>query len=151
MEYTYVLPIGDWSKDGHSQSENITMEMNKSKAEIIDAYHKTTELLNMTFDSNDMIGSNPIRLINSWEDNKLNKEVVDILSKHGVNFELFEGYYPEEKVCYFVAAEEAAILFMEFVKISLPDLEYEHINDETPYLFGYWGDLNISVGYGIFW
>lgn len=150
MEYTYVLPIGDWSKDGHNQSENITMEMNKSREEIIDAYHKTTKLLNMTFDSNDMAGSNPIRLINSWEDNRLNKEVVDILSKHGVNFELFEDYYAEQD-CYFVSAEEAAILFMEFVKISLPDLEYRRINDTIPYLFGYWGDLNISVGYGVFY
>lgn len=149
MEYTYVLPIGDWSKDGHSQSENITMEMNKSKEEIIDAYHKTTELLNMTFDSNDMIGSNPIRLINGWEDDKLSREVADILSSHGVNFELFGDYYPE-KDCYFLDAEDAAILFMEFVKISLPDLEYKRINNKTPYLFGYWGDLNISVGYGVF-
>lgn len=146
MEYTYVLPIGDWSKDGHSQSENITMEMNKSKEEIIDAYHKTTELLNMTFDSNDMIGSNPIRLINSWDDNKINKEVADILSQHGVGLELFDNFLGN----YYFDAEEAAILFMEFVKISLPDLEYKRVNDKIPYLFGYWGDLNISVGYGVF-
>lgn len=150
MKYTYVLPIGDWSKDGHSQSENVTMAVNKPKEEIIAAYHETTSLLNMTFDSNDMRESDPVRLINRWGDSKLDAKVVDILLHFGVHFEKFEGYQGPGCDLWIYDAEEAAILFMEFVRISLPDLEYGVVRDQTSYLFGYWGDLNISVGYGIF-
>ena len=77
----FVLPIGDWSKDGHNESENFTVNVNKTKEELISAYHETTKRLNMTFDTNDMLKSDPIRLLNEWADNILTAEEVKKLQK----------------------------------------------------------------------
>lgn len=147
----FVLPIGDWSEDGHNESKNFTVNVNKTKEELITAYHETTKRLNMTFDTNDMRKSSPIRLLNEWEDNTLTADVVKKLQEGGVDMSTFEdaeisddGYFE------YCSPKDAAILFMEFIKSTLPDMEYEFVDDQTNYLFGYWGDLNISVGYGCF-
>ena len=147
----FVLPIGDWSEDGHNKSRDFTVNVNKTKEELISAYHETTKRLNMTFDSNDMYESDPIRLLNDWEDDILTAEVVKMLQEGGVDMRHFkdaevseDGYFEN------CSPRDAAILFMEFIKSSLPDMEYEFVNDQKNYLFGYWGDLNISVGYGCF-
>lgn len=147
----FTLPIGDWSKDGHNQSDDYEFEINKSKKEIIEAYHKTCKQLNMTFDTNDMRESSPIRLINEYEDDKLSIEVVKQFLDLGVDFSEFDDFDEDNKYrALYISGIEASYLFLEFVKINLPDMKYRIVKTSRNYLFGYWGDLNISVGYGCF-
>ena len=151
MMNQFVLPIGDWSKDGHNESENFTVNVNKTKEELIKAYYQSTKRLNMTFDTNDMRKSYPIRLLNGWADNIITAEEVRKLQEGGVDMSTFEDAEISEDGDYeYCSPRDAAILFMEFIKSSLPDMEYEFAYDQTNYLFGHGGDLNISVGYGCF-
>ena len=151
MMNQFVLPIGDWSEDGHSESKNFTVNVNKTKDELISAYHETTKRLNMTFDTNDMQESYPIQLLNELKDDGLTAEVAKKLQEGGVNMSAFRDVeISEDGYFEYFSPRDAAILFMEFIKSALPDMKYEFDNNQTNYLFGYWGDLNISVGYGCF-
>lgn len=147
----FIIPIGDWSEDGHKYSENFTVNVNKTRREIIDAYHATTKRLNISFDTNEMRESSPIRILEEWEDNQLSLEAVTALKNGGVNLEpLLNCDIDNDGAYSSVSPKDTAILFMEFIKSTMPDMEYEFVTNNNQYLFGYWGDLNISVGYGCF-
>lgn len=150
FKYEYVLPIGDWSNDGHGRCEEIRIATNKNKKEIIEAYRKTCKKLNVTFDTNELYESYPIRLLVDGNDLEISNETMNILFNNGLNENCMKKFFSEYGDCYFFGSSEDAVkFFMEFVKISLLDLNYEIVNEQKDYLFGYWGDLNIMVGYGV--
>lgn len=147
----FILPIGDWSEDGHSESENFTVSVNKTKHELIDAYHETAKRLNMTFATNDMAELSPIRLLNKWGDSTLTADVAKQLRAGGVDLSgITDAEINEAGDFKYCSPKDAAHLFMAFIKASLPDLTWSFVDDDDIYLFGYWGELNISVGYGCF-
>ena len=56
------ITVGDWSEDGHNQSEEFVFETNKTVKEIQNAYKQSCKKLGLIFDCNenhtDIVGLN---------------------------------------------------------------------------------------------
>ena len=146
-----ILPLGDWSEDGHGESVEKTVLSNKTRSELQKAYSDSVCITGLNLAD---------ECLQEYEDNVLTKEVVTLLTKHNVDFQkvLLGAVNEYTKLMLdgstaLYDADSVATLFMEFLKISLPDLEYEVLTKANyeKYLFGYWDkNLNIAFGYGCF-
>lgn len=146
----FTLPVGDWSDDGHGKCTEYMYSVNKTRDEITKAYHKTSELLNMTFDTNDGWGVKT-QLLCDYQDGKLSADVVKTLLEKGFSFKRFDDFDKDDlERSVWVYPEEVPDLFFEFVKISLPDLEYQPVPEKKNYLIGWNTELSFHLGYGVF-
>lgn len=146
----FTLPIGDWSDDGHGKCVEYLYAVNKTKEEIIKAYHDSSKLLNMTFDTNDW-GDDKIQLLCDYQDDKLPANVVKTLLENGFSFKYFDDFWEDDiDRNIYVSHDEVPYLFFEFAKISLPDLEYRHVPEQKNYLLGHNSELSFHLGYGVF-
>jgi len=131
--------------------------VNIPKQELIKAYLATVEKCQVGFEES----KSATVILNEYEDGSIDIDTLFQMRLSGINVEKVFDELPDNflelaqtdnyRACensYGVSPKMAAMLFLEFCKTSLPELEYEIIEKE--YLFGYWGELNISVGYGIF-
>jgi hypothetical protein len=71
-----------------------------------------------------------------------------VLEEHGIDTKHYDEY---------IELEEFVDLLMDFIKLSLPDLEYEEAAykrselRKIPALNGWWnGKLNVQFGYGLY-
>jgi hypothetical protein len=149
------ITIGDWSEDGHNQSEDFVFEVNKSVIEIQNAYKASCKLTGLIFDSNenhtnikDLDWKHPEfekrQVFVEYEQNTLSDFAKNIISNHGLKLPTGEP----ENFCYFM---------FEFIKLSLPDLTFEEASFKkselkliTP-INGWWSkNCNETWGYGLF-
>jgi hypothetical protein len=150
----YLL-LGDWSKDGHNQSDEILFESNVDVATIRKAYKDSCKLTGVSFNHNeDYTGlerdwqiADKYRIATEYEDNRISKETLDVLSKFGLTKKLLNDFgYQEDGLC----KDSFVKLWIWFVKLSNPNIELKRIKEEIPYINGYWGDLNVQFGYGLY-
>lgn len=144
------LVIGDWSKDGHSQSREVVYEVNKTVLEVQEAYKASCLLTTVRFDQSTPTGvkrdyqeQDKYQVAVEYEQTTLSKEAYDIL----------KSYIPEidNYVCDEFYFEDYEGLWWAFVKISLPDVTYSEEKSDIPNINGWWDDnLNESFGYGLF-
>jgi hypothetical protein len=141
-KYLYNLVIGDWSKDGHNQSEEVLISGNKSKKEVMDSYLKTCKKLAVQLHDNK--GE-----LCDYESRILSPEAADILLAAGCP--LKDILEETESNSFYCAGPAAFVpLFFWFVKKSLPDFKYELV-PKHEHLNGWWDkDYNFSLGYGLF-
>lgn len=153
----FKIAIGDWSKDGHNQSEDFIIEANYTVEQLQEAYKNSCKLTTISFDDSVKYTgvvrhwreNKKFEIAQEYEDSRINEAAFKILKHFNVLSEeqakyLKEGDYFIESPTYLVK------LIMGFIKLSLPDLEYELVEDSIPYLNGYWGNLNVTWGYGLF-
>lgn len=146
----FTLPIGDWSDDGHGKCVEYPYAVNKTKEEIIKAYHDSSKLLNMTFDTNDW-GDGKAQLLCDYQDDKLSANIVKKLLENGFSFKYFDDFWEDDiDRNIYVSHDEVPYLFFEFAKISLPDLEYKYVPEQKNYLIGHNSELSFHLGYGVF-
>lgn len=160
MSYIYSLPIGDWSDDGHGKTQIFNVHTNVPKDQMVKSYRATVEKTGIAFDSDLKPGLTTI--LSEYEESFISTEILFKLRLAGVEIEKidFEDEFPKDFLEraknndatdideeYYFAEKETAVLFMEFCKASLPELEYEFVKHD--YLFGFYEDLNITVGYGV--
>jgi len=159
------LVLGDWSDDGHGKSQKVLIKCNKTVEEIQQGYKDSCKLTGVSF--NDYCcGDNYTGLSRKdeskyqvcceYEDGYLSKQVIEIFESLNCPRELLgnkkekdEEY--SEYVC-MVDTEIFTKVWLWFVKLSIPDLEYNlNKKDEIPYINGYYNKaLNSGFGYGIF-
>ena len=149
------ISIGDWSEDGHNQYEQFVFESNKPVEEIQQAYKDSCKLTGLQFNHNeDYTGLNlnwqhpeydDRQICTEYEDGEVSQFAKDILSTHGLDVP--EDFYEEEFLQ----------LLIDFIKLSLPDLELVEASfkrselKEIPALNGWWNDnLNVQFGYGLY-
>lgn len=151
--YRMKLVLGDWSNDGHGQSEEIVIVANHSVEDVQQAYKDSCKLTGVSFNHNkdytevkrDYDEAEKYRIATEYEDNCVSPEVVEILSK----YEGFDKFGMTDE--YFSLDEIFSDLWFWFVKLSLSDLEYEIVEDTVPVINGYWNkNLNVQFGYGLF-
>ena len=144
MEYKFKIEIGDPSKDGHNQSEERVIISNKTIEEVRDAYKKSCELTGLVFTSNTNVIVND-KVLN-WRDGEyadrnicVEYESYDtselaqtILKEYGIENSEIDG-----------DVDSLVDVFLEFIKLSLPDFEYNIIQDIIP-------SLGLTIGYGLF-
>lgn len=160
------LNIGDWSKDGHSQSESIIFNTNKSVEEIQQAYKASCKLTGLSFNHNEdytelnLNWQHPEyddrKIATEYESSEISKLAEEILLKHGID--VWEGYdmnvyNKKEDLAPIDGVDHFVELWIKFVKLSLPDLILERIEEKEiiPSINGYWNkNLNCQFGYGLF-
>ena len=152
------LSIGDWSQDGHNQSEYFVYEVNKTVKEIRQAYKDSCKLTGVQFNYNenytglpehDDYGT-PLHICTEHEDCGISDEAMKILVKHGIEMDAIV-----EDDC--LSVDVFAELIMIFIKLSLPDLTWEEasfkkseLRDMEPINGWHNEDMNEQFGYGLF-
>lgn len=130
------LVLGDWSRDGHGQSETFGIETNLTKNEIQESYKKGVEIVDLDLSE---------KVCRYHEDDSISLENLEKLKKHGLKFfqENGEEYELEEnfdETGFSVSEEDFVIMFMFIVKLGNPLLEWNFCESES---------INIG-GYGLF-
>jgi hypothetical protein len=167
MKTKMYLNIGDWSGDGHSYSDKILLKSNKSVEEIQQAYKDSCKLTGLSFNHNeDYTGLNlpynhpeidDRRIATEYQSDTISKLAEKILLKHGID--VWEGFDVEnecdknEDNVIIDGPEHFVELWTKFVKLSLPDLELDIVEDKDniPNINGYWSkNLNVQFGYGLY-
>lgn len=141
----YKLVVGDWSNDGHGKNDIFIFLSSHSKAEILDAYHKSVILSGVSLTGKVMDGL--INILSDFEENVIPADAVVRLQGIGCNFEEFYLALEEDgsQAC---CSSDVFYLFMEMVRCNLPGFAYELVNLES--INGYWGEFNHQIGYGVF-
>jgi hypothetical protein len=130
------LVLGDWSHDGHSQSDTVVISSNLDKNEMEKAYKKATKKLG--FDFCDTVCAD-------YEDNNLSEENLMILVNHGLKIDDLDLYNYDPKIDGDVHIWHDAFthIYLFIIKLGNPNFEYKILED----------DLNPSIhigGYGLY-
>jgi hypothetical protein len=139
--HTISLTLGDWSRDGHNQTDQIIIKSNRTTEQIKKAYKKGVKLVG--FDFSEEVAS-------EYEDNRIREEELEKLRTAGYTQELDDEYTKDELGEFADLAGTAALSSDTFAEIYLwiakrgdPSFEYEVAVDHT---------CNINIGgYGLFY
>ena len=137
--YRFYMTIGDWSGDGHNQSEDFLIESNYPVERVREAH----------FQMKNTIGINIEDICSEFEEDEIDPETVKKIRELGFRFENSSGMGDG-----IISVPEMASLWVFLLMKTDKDLKLEIIENNTPTLhfFGYdeqnrhWG----SVGYGLF-
>ena len=143
----YKIIVGDYSGDGHEQSDICIVEVNHLKDEILSAYNRAraASKVSLTSLSREEEKKGYVSVGAEYEQNRIFKSELNKLSFIGVNFDnlLLEDEEDDGSFCFW--GEEGIIqLFMEMAKSQLPTLTYEIINDGLEVLME-------GIGYGLYY
>lgn len=122
------LIIGDDSGDGHGHNRTLYYNINKSLEEIDLAYKQSCKLVGFDLDD----------CCSNYLENKISSVRLSKLYELGIT------YLKDVDNTYCFSWDEFTDLIFDFIKISLPDLEYEECDEDLPHL------LNRDFGYGLF-
>ena len=132
--YKIELTLGDPSGDGHEKTEKFLIFSNKTKSEIQDGYKKSIDITNIDLS----------KICNNYDDN--------VISDH--NFIKLKEFIPNLTFnnTEYIRPEEFAELWFKFVKISIPDFEWEYPDESDIQKIGAYYDKEFpySFGYGLF-
>ena len=142
--YTFKIHIGDWSNDGHNQSESFVIESTKPNNEVQVAFKTAGEKIGV-------IENNRLVIADEYEDYRLSSKHADMLTNAGVEFDdlLYNDGTWEEPDYMFEDVDSMVHLLMRIAQTEL-NFEYKIVSENIPNFNGYWGDLNMSFGYGLF-
>lgn len=164
MDNIFLVPVGDWSDDGHGKCDKYYVKANYPVEAMQQAYKDTCNKIGLQMNNGtDYTGLG----INGWQDSRIllaeyeessiNEEAVEILLEHGFDFANVDGEIDENdnfivQEAYF-SSEAVFDLFMWFIKYSMPeDFAYEPFSINAKAIVGFWNKgLNESIGYGVFY
>lgn len=122
-KHKFILPVGDWSGDGHEKCNNYTIESNKPVKEVAVAYFKSREA-NDGFDIGKICGD--------YEDHTLHDWQIEAIQKMGVE--------PSEHIdnAKWMMTDDVINLWMAFLNKIDPDLKLT-ISEEPrfPYIYNW--------------
>ena len=142
--HVVIIPVGDWSQDGHNMCKNVTFFSSRPAEELRAAYHASVAKTGLTFDHQ----HKGEQICTNYGDAALKPAVQDKLAALGFDLSRIEDVES-------VQPAELADLVMWFVGLSLPDFEYTQKGrprqKDGKVLNGYWNkELNVQFGYGLF-
>lgn len=144
MPHVVIVPVGDWSGDGHEQARKITFFSSRPAEELRAAYHRAVAATGLTFDHQ----HKGEQICTSYGDARLKPAVQEKLAALGYDLSRVEDTDN-------VAPAELADLIMWFVGLSLDEHEYtakgRPRQKNGKVLNGFWNkELNVQFGYGLF-
>lgn len=169
-----LLILGDWSEDGHGDSDNFGCRANKKVVEIQQAYKASCKLTGISFNHNEDFTdrmrpiniANHFRIATNYNESFIHEASYDVLNAYDCPYldaltkitRLDDTIYTFDDVDSF---KHYISIWWWFVTLSLPDLTYEMaidfgVNDpgmeSTPkHINGYWdAGLNVQFGYGLY-
>lgn len=147
---TLKLVIGDWSHDGHNQSEFVYFDSNISEAEIKEAYLNAVAKCGVGL-HRARTGEQHESVCDEYEQRTIPLELKAKMEAIGVDFEKVGGYECVEGQWGDFGGKGIAKLFLELVRAVRPDFQYDIINDRVPCINGFWSkDFNLGFGYGMY-
>ncbi len=163
--YRMKLVLGDWSDDGHGKSDIILLTSNYPVEKVQQAYRDACKLTGVAFSADEYLKP-PIkevkhRVATNYEERLMSHEVFIELSKFGfaeflksINNGCLDDFkVDEEDGCFSIEiVDNYTEIWTWFVTLSLPDLILKKIPDDlVPAINGYWGNLNVQFGYGLYY
>ncbi len=146
--YTFKVPIGDPSDDGHGKADIFTVECNHGILELKEAYKQSCEKLQIAFDHGTLkLGwthpeSKARTIAVEYGDSKVSDLAYNILKENSISVN--GGDDEDDDYKYWIEGpEELLSIVMQFIKLSLPDLEYKVIGEKLP-------SLDLGIGYGLY-
>lgn len=138
------IAVGDYSGDGHSHCDYISLMCNRSVSQLEDLYKKSCALTGLQFTTNgdasgkdrDWQEMSKWKVLQEYEENEISEFQKEQFEKWGiqipdVNF--------EDK------SEEFTNLFLNFLKLSDKELDWDILEEEEDK-----DVLKLFIGYGIF-
>jgi hypothetical protein len=129
MQHEIQLVMGDWSGDGHCQTETVYIRSNLSKEELKQAYLKGVDITGVHLTSG---------IARNYEDSIFPQDAVDSLVKFGFKPSEFLGDDEDDWIVY---TDGFYLIWLFIAKIGNPELEWEEAKSDS---------LEIG-GYGLFW
>lgn len=146
MLHKFYINIGDWSEDGHSQSDQFLLESNYPVKDLQEAYRETCEKTGIELHT----------LCADYCDQEVEAKIVHKLVKEfGCPLQECFGeddLDEENEEPFFITSPEQMLnLIIWYIKFSMPEnFSIGRSDNVIPHFNGFWGDLNISFGYGIY-
>ena len=146
MNYSIKLCTGDPSNDGHGMTDVYYFRCNYSTDQIRQAYKEACIKTGLTFTTNNEFGfkwDHPEykdrQICVEYEQCKVSELAEKILEENGINLEK----YLQEEEFRWIDIDNLITLFLDFIKIILPDLEYKFYTSDAKL-------LNLAIGYGCY-
>lgn len=137
--YKFYMMIGDWSNDGHGHYKRFIISSNVPVEYVRKTHYKIKKATGIDIES----------ICSEYEDNKVDKNTVDILE--GMGFQFGNVYETGNKT---ISVPEMAQLWIFLLQKTNPILKLNIIDDNIPMLQFYGFDENgrhiKQVGYGLF-
>lgn len=146
LPFVVSLILGDWSHDGHSQTDTVVLKSNLDKKDIQKAYAKGIKKLGFDFIN---------EVCEEYEDSLLPKDKLDLLIKHGLTVkdlglktsyeldEFAEASTNENSNGLSLWINSYTDIYLFIIKLGNKDFEYKILE----------GDINPSIeigGYGLY-
>ncbi len=128
------LVVGDWSKDGHNQSDKFLYETNLSKEEIEKAFSDGCNTIGIKFN-----------ICEEYEDDKVSQDFISKIVLAGLDPSkyLYESW-DSKKLERIENPESFSLLWLDIAKVGNSSLEYKLIKPESGY--------GIKIGgYGLYY
>lgn len=138
--YQFKMVIGDWSDDGHGKHEDFVIQSNVPVEQVREAHYRIEETT----------GVNIEEICSNYEEDEIDRDVVEQLQELGFEFENATGMGPG-----ITNTTEMARLWLFLLQKADPDLKLTLMDAEVPTLHFYGFDdkgRHIGgVGYGLFY
>lgn len=136
------LVVGDWSKDGHGQSDTYIYEVNLTKQDLLAAYKVGCKRLSLKVSAENYREAY-LNFCEDYQDPKVPPEVVRALRAEGLDpdelFECWSGDGGDED--YVGTVDAWPELWLAIAKLGEPSLTYAQV----------YGDDSIEIGgYGLY-
>lgn len=115
------LVVGDWSKDGHNQSDNFMIKSNLNKKELEKAYKKGVKIIGFDL-VKEACEQYEVTYLTNDQCTKLSNSGLSIID----NLENGDVYTPgTDSVVHIWMPDEWVRLYLYFCKVGNPSFEYE--------------------------
>lgn len=150
--------IGDWSEDGHMESETFYISMNIAPVLARAAYLETCKKLGLSLEDINQVGlaidwehpeHNARQICADYNNKYISALATSILKENGfdVNKYHYTGTEPDDGCLVEPSVDGLLALYMDFIKFSRPEFEWELTESNVLS----WNDsFRCNVGYGLF-
>ncbi len=128
-----TLIVGDWSHDGHEETDSFVYESSLSQKELEAAYTAGSKILGFDLSAD---------VCKDYEDSNISRKHVDMLTAHGIECEGYEEYHPGNDSV-LLEPELFADLYLQICKLGSPTFVYNPVPSNVTC-------INIG-GYGLFY
>ncbi len=145
MQHKFYITIGDWSDDGHGKTDQFLYESNYEVGELQKAYKKSCK----------KTGVKLHEVARDYEDGSVSPAIAKKLLKLGLDENLIRGdeddeYWEDNE--YPLIPEAMAKMIVWFIGLSMPeDFKCSPPDNSIPNFNGFWGELNVNFGYGLYY
>lgn len=139
------LVAGDWSKDGHNQSDTYMYEVNLSSEELSEAFKLGAARLGQKFNDGNYRGDPAFNFCENYRDSKIPPQVVAAMRREGLDPDDFFQRWTDKTdgdADYVAEIDLWPEFWLAVAKLGNPSLTYKKTSDEGWIAIGGYGLYN---------